>query len=98
MRTFRGHRKDANHNEIKAVFDQAGFSTWDTYQLGKGFPDIIVAKHQKTALIEIKDGSAVPSARKLTMDEIGFHAKWRGLIHVISTVDEAVNLIQSWGH
>jgi hypothetical protein len=43
-------------------------------------------------LVEVKDSSKPPSARKLTPDEADFHAKWPGEIFVIESVDDVLKL------
>jgi hypothetical protein len=70
-----------------------GVSVFDTAQLGNGFPDIAVSIGKVTALIEIKDGSKPPSARKLTPDEVKFHDEWQGWIEIVCSVDDVVNLV-----
>lgn len=86
-------RKDANHKEIAQVFTVLGFTVLDTSMIGDGAPDMIVGYKNTNFLIEIKDGSKPPSARRLTPDEQDFHAKWKGPIAIISSVDEALDLI-----
>ncbi|HJP47916.1 hypothetical protein [Acinetobacter venetianus] len=44
-------------------------------------------------MLEIKDGQKVKSARKLTDDQVVWHESWRGQVHVIENIDQAINLI-----
>jgi hypothetical protein len=62
-------RIDANQPEIVKAFRQLGCEVAITSNLGHGFPDLIVGKpkRQKVVLVEVKDGSKPPSARKLTL-------------------------------
>jgi hypothetical protein len=46
-------------------------------------------------LVEIKDGLLPPSKRKLTPDELKFHATWLGEVVIINNVDEAIELIKN---
>ena len=81
----RAARKDLNHNEVADVYRAHGWSVAETYQLGNGFPDLVVAKDGVTRLIEIKDRRGT-----LTMAELTFAAQWRGECVVIRSVDEAI--------
>jgi len=93
MRKFA--RKDGNHKEIIAAFRSFGATVFDTASLGSGFPDIVVGMRNNNVLVEIKDGSLPPSKRKLTPDELKFHADWRGKVVVINNIDEVVELIKN---
>ena len=65
----RAARVDANQGEIDGALRAMGWLVWPTHQLGKGFPDRLIAKGGRLVLFEVKDGAKVPSARKLTEDE-----------------------------
>lgn len=82
---------DDNQPDIVEAFRNFGFSVRHTHQLGGGFPDIVVGKHGKNYLIEIKDGSKPPSKQKLTADEEEFKNEWRGQYDVVASVDDVLN-------
>ncbi len=86
-------RVDDNQPEIVRAFRRLGCSVAHTHQLGKGFPDLIIGFMKKNFLIEIKDGSKIPSKQKLTDDELEFHNAWLGNIHIIKSEDEAIDLV-----
>jgi hypothetical protein len=46
--------------------------------VGAGVPDLLVGFRNHTILIEVKDGAKVPSARRLTPDQLVWHGKWQG--------------------
>jgi hypothetical protein len=60
---------DSNQREIDEALRALGWLVWPTHQLGKGFPDRLIAKAGRLVLLEVKDGAKCPSARKLTEDE-----------------------------
>jgi hypothetical protein len=62
-------RVDDNQGEIDEALEKMGWLVWPTHQLGKGFPDRLIAKHGRVILLEVKDGKKSPSRRKLTKDE-----------------------------
>ena len=81
-------RTDGNQTEIVEGLRKLGYSVAITSMMGKGFPDIVVAKDFKTMLVEIKDPSQPPSKRKLTADELKFHAKWNDIVIVAETIHD----------
>ncbi|KKL82371.1 hypothetical protein LCGC14_1985420 [marine sediment metagenome] len=86
-------RTDANQNEIVQALRDVGASVAITSALGKGFVDLVAGYRGINYLIEIKDGSKPPSARRLTPDEQEFHDLWRGAVIVVNDVDEALKAI-----
>lgn len=76
---------DNNHREIVAALRRLGASVRSLAAVGQGCPDIVLGAYGQTVLAEIKDGSKPPSARRLTPDQMGFHASWRGGPVVILT-------------
>jgi len=68
-----------------------GFQVAHTHTIGHGFPDVVVSRKGRTQLIEIKDGSKPPSARKLTDDEKDFHMRWEDHIPIIESLDDVEN-------
>lgn len=95
-RGYAPSRVDSNQGEIVKVFRQLGASVAITSTLGKGFPDLVVGlRGCFNLLVELKDGSKPPSARKLSEAEQEFHQNWKGQIAIVSTMEEAVQLINS---
>jgi hypothetical protein len=88
---IRNARKDANHAEIVACFRKLGWSVLDISQL-KNCADIVVARNGITFVIEIKDGTKPPSARKLTDGEQVFKDGWRGHYAIITSIGDALLL------
>jgi hypothetical protein len=57
-------------------------------------PDLLVGYNNKTALIEVKDGSKPPSARQLTPDQQEWHRKWNGgTLAVVCDVESALRVL-----
>ena len=86
---------DANQAEIVAALRGAGASVLLLHQVGGGCPDILVGHRALAgnALMEIKDGSKPPSARRLTPAEQEFFDTWRGQVCVVNSVAEALGAI-----
>lgn len=85
-------RTDTNQKEIVKIFRQLGFSVAITSMVGSGFPDIVISKHKKNWLVEIKDGEKFLSQRELTEDEKKFIAEWRGTVYIVETIEQALAL------
>ena len=96
---MRARRKDTNQSEIERAFRKMGCSFWDTSALGGGFPDGVAGLGGISLPIEIKDGSKVPSKRKLTPAQIEFRDNWKGGMRVVENltdVEITVRLLRSW--
>lgn len=82
-------RVDSNQREIvQALREIPGVTVTCTHEVGKGFPDIVVGYRGVNYLVEVKTqkGKLIPS-------EAAWHARWRGQVAVVRTVEEAYRLI-----
>lgn len=86
-------RTDSNHSEIVTELRKAGCSVQSLASLGSGVPDALVARAGKMFLLEIKDGSKPPSAQRLTYDESIWGLKWRAPVHIVHSVEEAMQAV-----
>lgn len=86
----RAAKVDANQPEIVAAARAMGCSVQPLHTVGQGCPDLLVGISGTNDLWEVKDGSLVPSARRLTPDQIEWHDAWRGHVQVIDSVEKAV--------
>ena len=71
-------KTDANHTAVVQTLRSEGCTVVSTAAMAKGFPDLVVGIAGQTHLIEIKDGSKVPSAQSLTSDQLIFIKHWKG--------------------
>ncbi len=72
---MRAKRVDDNHGAVVAALRKAGCVVQSLATVGRGCPDLLVLRGGKTTLLEVKDGSKPPSARRLTADEV----RWAGM-------------------
>lgn len=96
---YRIRRVDSNQNRIVSVLRGLGAKVLILSEMGRGVPDILIAirrpgRGRFMQLIEIKDGSKPKSAQKLTSDEHKFHEDWRDFVTIVSTEQEAVDLVE----
>lgn len=70
-----------------------GCTVQHLHTIGKGCPDILVGYQGKNYVMELKDGELPPSKQRLTDDEKDWHDNWRGEVHVVSNVREALEVI-----
>ena len=90
---MRARRVDQNQMQIVRALQKVGCIVADTSKAGEGFPDLVVGRNGENYLMEVKDGSKPPSARKLTKAQEKFHAEWRGQIAVVETVEQALQVV-----
>lgn len=85
---------DANQPEVVEALRKAGCSVQHLHAVGGGVPDLLCAiAGDQTFIIEVKDGSKPPSAQALTKDQVVWHARWRGRVHIVNSVDAALSVV-----
>ena len=89
----RAAKADRNQPEIVNMLRLVGCTVQHLHTIGKGCPDILVGYQGKNYVLELEDGELPPSGRKLTDDEKKWHEDWRGEVHVVSNVREALDAI-----
>ncbi|MDH3376437.1 MAG: hypothetical protein OEQ39_05650 [Gammaproteobacteria bacterium] len=77
-RGYRQSRRDANHKEIVDYARSIGFSVLEVHSIAGGLDLVVGIFNRIDQRVEIKDGSKVPSQRKLTPSEMEAFALWRG--------------------
>ena len=85
---------DDNQKTIVNVLRQMGASVQSLATTGKGCPDLLVGYHGINYLMEVKDGDKVLSKQKLTIDQEHWHSLWRGSVHIVKSVNEALKILQ----
>lgn len=91
-----GARIDANQPEIVAALRKAGCTVQHLHAVGKGCPDLLCALDGGTFLIEVKDGSKIPSKQALTPDQAAWHAGWGAQVHIVNSVAGALAIAEMY--
>jgi Holliday junction resolvase len=82
---------DANHSIIVKTLRQLGCSVFDTSKVGRGFPDLVVGKNNKTVLVEVK----ADEKAKWTVGQKLFMLNWNGsAVARIDSIDSAIRLVK----
>ena len=85
-------RVDENHKQVvedlRASLPEA--TVGDASGAGRGVPDLVGGCKGRNYLYEIKNGSQVPSRRRLTVAQVGMHANWQGQV---ATVHSAADIL-----
>ena len=89
---MRAAKADANQPEIVAALRAVGASVLHIHMVPK-CADIVVGYRGLNYILEIKDGAKPPSARKLTEGEQEFQDGWRGSVHTVINIGEALAAI-----
>lgn len=87
------HRRDGNHKEIVQGLRSRGYTIADISQVDGGCGDILAGKQGRTWLLEIK----APGIVKLTPDEAKFKKRWKGQWAIVTTVQEALEVLRDIG-
>jgi hypothetical protein len=90
----RAARRDANHQEIGDYLRGLGWSVLDLADAGDGVPDYAVSLGTFSALVEVKDGSKPPSARKLTEKEQKVKDGWQGAYIIALDPEDALQKLE----
>ena len=86
---MRAAKIDANQNEIVNALRKSGCSVQILSSVGKGCPDLLVARAGVNYLLELKDGNKPKSAQKLTPDQVEWHDKWEAYVFVVNSIEQA---------
>ena len=89
-------KADANQPEIVKALRGAGCTVEHLHAVGKGCPDLLCAVAGEVFLVEVKDGSKIPSAQKLTPDQVKWHSSWGAVVHIVNSVDHALALASKY--
>lgn len=79
---------DLNQSEIVDALRKVGVSVQSLASIGKGCPDLVAAKGAMTWMIEVKGPKGT-----LTPDQVKFIDAWAGHVHIVRTVDDALQLV-----
>jgi hypothetical protein len=90
----RAAKVDDNQVELVASMRKIGAKVFHTHQVGKGFPDLVVAYRGVNYLVEVKDPAKFPSERKLTKDEKKFFDSWAGPVFVAETIEHFLEQVK----
>lgn len=90
---MRAAKIDSNQPEVVKVLRSLGVTVQHLHAVGAGCPDLLCAVSGHNFLVEVKDGSKVPSAQKLTPDQVEWHTKWAAPVYVINSVEAAIDLV-----
>jgi hypothetical protein len=86
---------DTNQPAVVKRLREIGCTVRSTAAVGQGFADLCVGFRGQTFILEVKDGSKPPSARKLTEDEAAFMSGWAGQYAIVNSPEEAAAYILS---
>lgn len=87
----RAAKIDRNQPEVVKALEKCGAIVQSLADVGNGVPDLLIAHRGRLLLLEVKDGSKPPSARRLTPDQQDWHDKWRGpYLMVVVDVESAI--------
>jgi Holliday junction resolvase len=91
----RAAKIDDNQPQIVEALRAVGCFVQSMAPAGQGVPDLLVGSRGRWFVMEVKDGGKAQSKRKLTLDQ----ARWllevrnRAPVHVVETVEQALNVI-----
>lgn len=82
-------KTDKNQQEIMDALRKVGASVSSLHTVGCGIPDLLVGYRGRNYLIEVKTDKG-----KITPAQIEFHGSWRGEVHIVRSVDDAIRVVQ----
>ena len=88
-------RVDDNQSKIVKALRDEGWTVTHLHAIGKGCPDLLVGVTRFNVkynfLLEVKDGN---KSWKLTPDQVIWHYNWKGQVAVVTSPEQAVELIK----
>lgn len=95
---MRAAKVDDNQAEIVKALRKIGASVQPLHTMGGGVPDLLVGMAGRNVLLEVKDGAKVPSAQKLTPDQVTWHRDWLGQVETVNSIEQAIIAVRSMTH
>ena len=89
----RAARIDRNQPEIVEALRKLGASVQPLHTAHDGIPDLLVGFQGRNFLLEVKDGTKPPSARKLTSCQVQWPREWSGQAAIVTSTEEAIALV-----
>ena len=87
---------DANQPSIILALVEMGATVQSLAALGNGAPDLLAGYDGMNFALEVKNPHALRGKKQrleLTPDEKRWHAAWKGQINVVTSPEEAVQLV-----
>jgi Holliday junction resolvase len=85
---------DKNQAEVVSALRKVGASVQSLASIGKGCPDLLVGYHGILYLMEVKDGTNIPSKQLLTDDQKKWHEAWNGSpVYVVRSTEQALKIL-----
>lgn len=88
MAKYRYHQLDKNHAEIRAALEREGATV-----VPDGPVDLLVGFQGANYLLEVKTATGKPNAK-----QEGFMRRWKGQVHIVRTIAEALKVIGLEAH
>lgn len=89
----RAARVDANQADIVNALVDVGASVQSLSAVGVGVPDLLVGWRSQNFMLEIKNPNVPKRDQRLTEAQRNFHRVWRGSIHQVHTVEQALAVL-----
>lgn len=84
----RAAKVDANQDQVVSALRAAGATVQSLASIGKGCPDLLVARAGRMWLMEIKDGKG-----KVNDLQAKWHIQWNAPVHVVYGPEDALKVI-----
>jgi Holliday junction resolvase len=88
MRMRRAAKVDANQEQIVSALRAAGATVQSLASIGKGCPDLLVARAGRMWLLEVKEGKG-----KVNDLQSKWHIQWNAPVHVVYGAEDALKVI-----
>ena len=85
------YRVDANQPAIVRALRDIGASVQHLHMVGHGCPDLLVGYRGVNYLMEIKSDDKA----SFTEDEIKWISEWFGNVHIVTSPEQAVEIVRS---
>lgn len=89
----RAARTDDNQTQIVEALRAVGATVQILSGVGHGCPDLLAGISGRNVLMEVKNPDQPRSGQALTADEAIWHNEWKGKVHIVNSVESAMNAL-----